>query len=265
MARIGLAVAIASVITPAGLASGMIEPAYRGKAPKYAVLAFGPSASERAWLVHDGDLLYVDRNANGNLTGAGKKVSAEKKPDSDPEQHGYEFQAGDLTLGGRTHKGLTVSFLPLKRYAEMSSGKRADAKAALVKDPRGLGASIRLDVSVPGIKGGGLDGRVEFFAGPFDLNGVLQFADSPDRAPVINFANPWQITFESQRPALRIGASTAVTLVIGSRGAGPGTFAQLSYEHTVPAGARPVLELSISSAGVGNSPVHQVIPITGRC
>src|SRR5271165_5695271 len=235
MTRIGFAIAIACII-PAGVrSSGTIEPFYHSKTPKYCILAFGPSSSERVLLVHDGDVLYVDRNADGNLTEAGKRVTAEKKPDTNPEQNGYEFQAGDLTVAGRTHKGLSIWFLPLERYADGSSGRRDDAKAALLKDPRALAAIIHLDISMPKMKGGGIDGRLEFHAGPFDLNGALQFADSPDQAPVINFANPWQITFERQRPALRVGASTNATLVIGSPGTGPGTFAELGYEHTVPA------------------------------
>jgi hypothetical protein len=256
---------MACVIAPPARTSGMIEPVYCGKAPKYALLAFGPSASERVWLVHDGDTLYVDRNGDGNLTRTNKRVRAEKKPDGNPKQDGYDFQAGELAVGGRTHKGLSVWFVPLQRYAERPRGKQTDVKAALLKDPQALAAFIRLDVSVPNIEGGGLDGRVECFAGPFDMSGVLQFAESPDQAPVINFANPWQITFESQPPALRIGASTQVTLVIGSPGVGPGTFAQLCYERTVPAGARPVLELSIPSPGPDKPPVRQIVPITGRC
>jgi len=265
MTRNGLAIVLACVITAGVRSSGVIEPVYHSNAPKYVILAFGPSASDRVLLVHDGDVLYVDRNADGNLTEAGKRVTAEKKADSNPERDGYEFQAGELAVGGRTHKGLYVWLCPLKRYADAPSGKRDDVKAALVKNPQALTALIRLDVSVPGIKGGGLDGRLEFFAGPFDFNGVLQFADSPDQAPVINFASPWQITFESGWPALRIDASTRVVLVIGSPGVGPGTFAQLCHEHTVPAGARPVLELSIPSLAPGKSPVHQIVPITDRC
>jgi hypothetical protein len=265
MTRIGLALAIMCVIPRGALGSGMIEPAYHTKTPKYCILAFGTSPGERILLVHDGDVLYVDRNANGNLTEAVNKVTAEKTADRIPEQDGYDFQAGDLTVGGLTHKGLSVWLFPLKRYAEASAGKRAEVKAALLKNPQALTALIRLDVSVPGIKGGGLDGRLEFFAGPFDQNGVLQFADSPDQAPVINFASPWQVTFESQPPVLRVGASTKAVLVVGSPGTGPGTLAEMCYEHTVPAGARPVLELSVPSSGLRKSAFHQTIPITSRC
>jgi hypothetical protein len=49
------------------------EPAYAAR-PYYALLAFGPEAARRVWLVLDGEVLYVDRNGNGDLTEAGERV-----------------------------------------------------------------------------------------------------------------------------------------------------------------------------------------------
>src|SRR5262245_12310826 len=49
------------------------EPAYKSK-PKYCLLVFGPEAKTRVWLVLDGEVLYVDRNGNGDLTQEGKQV-----------------------------------------------------------------------------------------------------------------------------------------------------------------------------------------------
>ena len=43
--------------------------------PQYCLLAFGPEAKVRVWLVVDGDVLYVDRNGNGDLTEPGKRIS----------------------------------------------------------------------------------------------------------------------------------------------------------------------------------------------
>src|SRR5438094_892841 len=51
------------------------EPAYQSKAPKYCLLVFGAEAKFRVWLVQDGDVLYVDRNGNGDLTENGKRVA----------------------------------------------------------------------------------------------------------------------------------------------------------------------------------------------
>jgi hypothetical protein len=49
------------------------EPAYRSKAPKYALLLFGPEAKVRVWVVLDGDAVYLDRNGDGDLTGPGER------------------------------------------------------------------------------------------------------------------------------------------------------------------------------------------------
>src|SRR5438552_2208186 len=89
------------------------EPAYKTKAPKYGMLTFGPEAKDRVWLVLDGDTLYADRNGNGDLTEPGEKIAAEKKAGHDPEEDGYAFEVGAVSVGGRTHKGLRVYFTPL--------------------------------------------------------------------------------------------------------------------------------------------------------
>jgi hypothetical protein len=53
------------------------EPAYKTKSPRYCLLVFGREADYRVWLVLDGDTLYVDRNGNGDLTGAGESTTPE--------------------------------------------------------------------------------------------------------------------------------------------------------------------------------------------
>jgi hypothetical protein len=49
------------------------EPVYK-KEPKYCLIVFGPEATTRVWLVLDGDVLYVDKNGNGNLTEPGERL-----------------------------------------------------------------------------------------------------------------------------------------------------------------------------------------------
>jgi hypothetical protein len=73
------------------------EPKYQSK-PKYCLLVFGPEAKAKVWLVLDGDVLYVDRNGNGDLTEEGKRV---KVPAFEPSTYpvwGKErsIKAGDL-------------------------------------------------------------------------------------------------------------------------------------------------------------------------
>src|SRR5947207_2599263 len=57
------------------------EPAYQSK-PLYCLAIIGPEAKARVWLVLDGDRLYVDRNANGDLTDDGEPVRLPDKKSS---------------------------------------------------------------------------------------------------------------------------------------------------------------------------------------
>ena len=241
------------------------EPAYRTKAPKYGLLVFGPEGKDRVWLVHDGDTLYVDRNGNGDLTEPGEKVAATKRPGRDPAEEGYTFDVGEITVGGRTHKGLAVYFTPLKVYAGASLGKRADVKAALAKDAQALAVTVRVDADVPGLKGGGLGGRASFSAGMIDLAGVLQFADKPAGAPVVRLGGPLQVSFYGELPSLRVGRGSELVLVVGTPGVGPGTFAMLDYEDTIPATVKPVADVSLPPAKPGAPPLKEKWVIQSRC
>jgi hypothetical protein len=63
------------------------EPVYQSKSPKYCLLVFGAEAKTRVWLVLDGDTLYLDRNANGDLTEENERI----------KRNGREFEAGEIT------------------------------------------------------------------------------------------------------------------------------------------------------------------------
>src|SRR5262249_4307689 len=77
--------------------------------PRYCLLVFGPEAKTRVWLVLDGDVLYVDRNGNGDLTEAGERMAVKEGP---------RFEIGEVTGGD----GKPVRFLTAKA-AKDSSGR----------------------------------------------------------------------------------------------------------------------------------------------
>jgi hypothetical protein len=64
------------------------EPAYRSPKPTYCLLVFGPAARTRVWVVRDGSVLYVDKNANGDLTDKGERLPA--------DSHGRDFQPFEI-------------------------------------------------------------------------------------------------------------------------------------------------------------------------
>jgi len=54
------------------------QPPYRAE-PHYALLVFGPRAQHRSWMVMDGDdVLYFDRNGNGDLTDAEDRIECDR-------------------------------------------------------------------------------------------------------------------------------------------------------------------------------------------
>lgn len=237
------------------------EPKYAGQ-PKYCLVAFDAEGKERLWLVHDGDSLYVDRNGNGDLTDDGEKITAEK-PKVTPADgsKSYHFDVGEVTIAGKTHKGLTVYGESLKRYAPADAGKWAYVQAALKKEAETLCYMVRIESERTGVKGGSSDGRVAYSVGPFDLTGVLQFAATRDNAPVIHLGAPLQVTFYAQTTKMRAGRTSDFTLCVGAPGVGPGTLAMLAYEGTIPESAHPVAEILYP----GDKPEKQSVELKQRC
>src|SRR5262249_29476559 len=73
------------------------EPRYTNQA-YYALLALGPEAKKRVWLVVDGETLYVDRNGNDDLTEAKERVGNPKKIKVAPGMYRWmdSFDIGEL-------------------------------------------------------------------------------------------------------------------------------------------------------------------------
>ena len=240
------------------------EPKYAGQ-PVYALLTFGPDAAHRVWLVRDGDTLYVDKNGNGDLTDPGEAVAKTKPRKGREDDEGKTFEIGDITLGGKTHKGLTVYATPLADYANGEAGKLPPVKAALEKDKKAFTALIRCEVDAPGVKGGGTAGRLDMSAGWLDLNGPLQFAEKPADAPVIHFGGPLEVSFYGEVPKMRVGRGAEFVLVVGTPGVGPGTFAMLGYEDCIPKDAYPKAEIAFAPKKPGDAPVKELFEIKERC
>jgi len=240
------------------------QPKYVGQ-PVYALLVFGPDAKDRVWLARDGDTLFVDKNGNGDLTDPGEAVARTKPRKGREDEDGRTFDIGDITVGGKTHKGLTVYASPLADYANSEAGKLPSVKAALEKNAKAAVYSLRCEVDAPGVKGGGTGGRLDMAAGRLDLNGPLQFADTPADAPVVHFGGPLEVSFYGEVPKMRVGRGTEFVLVVGTPGVGPGTFAMLGYQDCIPTDAYPKAEVTFAAKTAGDAPVKELFEIKERC
>jgi hypothetical protein len=124
------------------------EPTYRAK-PKYCLLVFGPEAKTRVWLALDDDVLYVDRNGNGDLTEDGERIAGQR-------------DGGELVFNAGTIVGVDGKRrYPLSRITiRQDKDKRPGMHSAFV------GAADKL---------------------PQRLAGIVPFADRPQDAIVVPF------------------------------------------------------------------------------
>jgi hypothetical protein len=240
------------------------EPKYAG-APRYCLLVFGAVAKHRVWLVHDGDTLYIDRNGNGDLTEAGEKVPA-KKDQPGASEGAFSFEVGELKVGGKVHKGLEVVLAPVKSLGDNPNLIALPQVAAAVKkDPNGVTGRIGIDVDCESLKGGGIGGRVSYMLSLFDLEGVFQLANKPADAPIVHFDGPLEITFYGSRPTWRGGRSEDTVLCIGTPGHGPGTFAMVKYEGTIPPDKLPRIDAAFTPKDANLKPLKELYELKERC
>jgi hypothetical protein len=174
------------------------EPAYRSGQPLYGLYLFGPQARTRVWAVLDRsrpraagyDVLYIDRDADGDLTGPGKRI--EGKADGD----GMTFVIGSFTdpLTGQKHTELTVT-------------RRPGARARVMLSMKWCGRVV--------VRGGYAPAP-----GPY-----TQFAASPGDAPVLWPGADGPLGFQPwQLGPLPIAGTVDLRVFLGHPGCGRHTF-----------------------------------------
>jgi hypothetical protein len=215
------------------------EPAYQSKAPRYGLLAFGPQAERRVWLVLDRDTLYVDANGNGDLTEPGERVKV-KTPDQDPAS----FEDLDI-LGQDGQKPQKLRFA-LYGWFNVKQGK-----------DEGVQPSIT-------VSWGG-----KWYGAWGDGDSPLVFAARPQDAPILHVGGPLEMGFESRvENAFRKKGQGEYELAVGvgTRGLGKGAFTHLTYwDDGIPKDARPTAELEFPSKQPGGPPVKVKQVLKERC
>ncbi len=226
--------------------------------PEYCLLVFGADLHKRVWLVHDGPVLYVDRNGNGDLTEPDERVTAD--PDYGDPSGGYKFKAGNISDGQLVHKDMQVRWFRLDHL----KGSDPRVKALLEQNPKWRGCSVSIDVDMPGQLGSGIGGRVACEASWQDASGLFHFGASPETAPIINFGGPWQITCYSKEP-WHLGGLNEFDLAMGTPGIGPGATAFVAYEGVIPPDVKPVVKVVYPPQEEGQRSVEKTYELEHRC
>jgi hypothetical protein len=231
------------------------EPAYK-TSPKYCLLVFGPRADFRVWLVQDGDLLYVDRNGNGDLTDKGEQVKVKS-----PAKAFHLFEAGSVSDGKLTHTGLAVSNATTS--AEAVQDAREWKRVSSQKGGPWVW-TVRVQVERPAGDARKLPRRIGYVVNG-DQNGLLLFADRPQDAPVIHFNGPWTLGLQDHKGRFTAGYKTDLQIGVGTFGVGPGTFSFVLYPDTIPPTAWPRADVRFPGAREGAEPVTRRYTLKERC
>jgi hypothetical protein len=221
------------------------EPTYRAK-PRYGLLVLGPNAETRVWLVIDAKTLYVDRNGDGDLTGADERVVAVDTASSDV----LEWRAGGFVeADGKTrHSDLVVYQYPHTQLGRL-------VESVNVMDVRGASAQ-----GTHGEEG-------------------CSFADSPKDAPVIHVNGPLTLRVHSavvedaggsklKTAPFRLAAGERVAelhVQVGTAGLGRGTFAALAVERGFPAGLSPTAGVTMPGKADPRMTAEAEYPLAKRC
>jgi hypothetical protein len=174
------------------------EPVYKAKQPLYGLYVFGPEAKTRVWAIFDKsksdaenyDILYFDRNSDGDLTAPEKRIEGKVEPG------GVSFTVGSFT-----------DHLAKQKHTEMSITRHAGSDSRVMLSMKWCDKVI--------IRGGYAPQ-----SGPY-----TEFATTPAEAPVLwpGADGPFGFQFWELQP-LTIGESSDVRIFVGHQGHGRNTF-----------------------------------------
>ena len=133
------------------------EPTYQS-APKYCILTLGSSSDTKVWMIEDGKRLFVDRNANGDMTDDGPPIQPGKVRNLGDGHRDFEYSLDAITpSNGSRH---TNFVLRRWNYGE-------------AEDSYGLSLSV--------------NGQMPMYAGWF---GTF-WSTNRETAPIVHFGGPF--------------------------------------------------------------------------
>jgi hypothetical protein len=225
------------------------EPLYQSKNPLYCLLVFGPEAEIRVWVVLDGDVLYLDRNGNGDLTDPGERITArevyrnlEERPDVEVMRH-FEldcWKAGEepvLTCGPEVKWFYVHQLVPREDWHDQTWVKFYQEKP--------------FDFAVTTTTGHG-------------QRAGLRFAASPPEAPILHFDGPRRFALSEKfgQHHFRPGESCDLAAELHAQGLNA-TVRTETFD--VPENVHPVAEIEFPPGRPGEDPIRVRVELKERC
>lgn len=225
------------------------EPTYESKEPQYCLLVFGPESNIRVWVVLDGDVLYLDRNGNGDLTDPGERIAArevyrnlEERPDVEVirtfELNGWKpDEEPVLTCGPQVQWFYVNQLIPRSDWHDRTWVQFFQEKP--------------LDVAVNTITGHG-------------QRASLSFAASAREAPIVPFDGPRRFALSEKfgPQCFRPGEPYDLAIELHAQGLNA-TVRTDVFE--VPENVHPVAEIEFPPSRPGKAPIRVRVELKERC
>ena len=205
------------------------EPAYQST-PKYSLITLGDSGDVRVWMVEDGKRLFVDKNANGDLTDDGPPIEPSNVRHLDANRWDFEYVLDAITpTNGSRH----TSFV-LRRWNYEDK-----------EDSYGLSLSV--------------NGQMPMYAGWF---GTF-WSTNRETAPVIHFGGPFTPKLLRRKDFTLGETQQRLSLCFINPGSSAGAVSRLSID-ALARSAVPELNIEWPIAG-GGAPLRTSYELTQRC
>jgi hypothetical protein len=246
------------------------EPPYKSK-PRYSLLVFGPEAAARVWLVADGDTIYFDRNANGDLTDSSERIELKPFDPKKPEEGLAPPQGfGEVAIPsgvrykvqGIQNLGRSMAFYFEEQKVELKKGKGPEVEKQLKEleeQVKAMENYYMVAVELPG--------KIQQYA-------AMTLGDSVKDAPVFHFDGPLQL-WTTPHPQLTRGDKDAeisalivtpgYSKVKSPFGQEPQVLINCCTEGSVPKDVHPVVEIEFPNKEPGGKPIVAKYELNQRC
>jgi len=204
------------------------EPAYEST-PKYCLLLLGASGNVKVWMVEDGRRLYIDKNANGDLTDDGPPIepSSDRKLGDDHWDFNYildGFTAGD---------GPRIADFNLRRWNYGGANDSYGLSLSLDGKPTNA-KSLFQDVQLAKKLTSSLSEQIPMYAGWFGTFWAIK----PEAAPIIHFGGPLTPRMLRAKEFVIGSGRRRLSLALANPGSAAGAVSLLSIDaipaHIVP-------------------------------